>query len=407
MTMICKKPHVQKHLIQWFVMTLVALLMTITKVNAADLIHFWDNPQHGANIFNRLPANANVYPDLKAYNATWIRLTYDKWPTKNRDFLLGNADDYRGLVADDLALLKQEIASAGQAGLKVVVAPLSLPLYRWSQNNGNQFDSRLFDSKKNWQVAIQFWTELASTLKDSPYIAAYNIINEPTPEKTAGLTEHASQQKMSAWYKTVKGGSRDLPLFYQTIIKAIRSVDADTPIMLDAGWYAAADSFGYWSAPMADDKVLYSFHMYEPYQATSGPNLRRERPYVYPGQVPFTEDSVEVWNKLRVEQYLNLPIEWAKKHQVPLKRLVAGEFGCVRKMNSCATYLDDVISTLDKNNLHWAFYSFREDTWDAMNYELGEKGSVGWDYWKAEQNGTPDPTHYSSSPLFSVIQQRL
>ncbi|NVD07721.1 glycoside hydrolase family 5 protein [Vibrio sp. JPW-9-11-11] len=391
-------------------MTLTALSLSMlvsANVTAADLIEFWHTPQHGANIFNRLPANADVYPDLHDYNASWIRLAYDKWPSKQRDFLIGDADNYQGLVKEDLALLKQEIEKAGQAGLKVVIAPLSLPLYRWSQNNGNQFDSRLFDSKQNWQVAIQFWVDLALALKDSPYVAAYNILNEPAPEKRHGLAEHASSEQMKAWYQQHQGGSRDLPLFYQTITDAIRDVDPVTPIMLDSGWYAAADGFNYWLKPINDDKVLYSFHMYEPYQATSSPNLRRDQPYVYPGEVPFADAKPQRWDKSRVARYLQQPVDWANMHGIPTQHLVAGEFGCVRKMNSCATYLDDVITALDSNQLHWAFYSFREDAWDAMNYELGEKGTVGWDYWKAEQNGTPDPTHYQSSPLFSVISDKL
>src|SRR3546814_15153661 len=83
------------------------------------------------------------------------------------------------------------------------------------------------------------------------------------------------------------GSARDLPVLYRTLIAAIRSVDADTPLMLDAGWYAAADAFAYWPAPLDDAALLYGFHMYEPYAETSAPNLTRAQPYDYPGTVPF------------------------------------------------------------------------------------------------------------------------
>lgn len=374
---------------------------------AADLIHFWNMPQHGGNVFNRMPANKNLYQDLKNYNATWVRLAYDKWPSKQKDFLIGDADNYQGLVKSDLDLLISEINKAGKVGLKVVLTPLSLPMYRWAQNNNGKFDSRLFDSKENWNKAIQFWQDLAAALKDNPHIAAYNIINEPAPEKLAGLKEHASSQEMINWYKTQKSGSRDLLLFYDKVIESIRKIDLKTPIMVDAGWYAAADGFEYWDRPLNDHKVLYSFHMYEPYDATSSHNLRREKPYHYPGKVPFAGDSQFIWNANSIHKYLNIPVNWAKKNHIPTNRLVAGEFGCVRKMNSCAQYLTDVISSLDKNNLHWAFYSFREDAWDAMNYELGEKGKVNWRYWQAQEKNLPDPMVYKNSPLFSIIQKKL
>src|SRR3546814_12095085 len=92
---------------------------------------------------------------------------------------------------------------------------------------------------------------------------------------------------MRAWYAKHRGTARDLPDLYRTLIAAIRSVDADTPLMLDSGWYAAADAFAYWPAPLDDAALLYGFHMYEPYAATSAPNLTRAQPSDYPRPVPF------------------------------------------------------------------------------------------------------------------------
>ncbi|WP_410261018.1 hypothetical protein [Klebsiella pneumoniae] len=37
--------------------------------------------------------------------------------------------------------------------------------------------------------------------------------------------------------------------------------------MVDSGYYANARSLAAWLAPLADTKVLYAFHMYEPYDA--------------------------------------------------------------------------------------------------------------------------------------------
>ncbi len=70
---------------------------------------------------------------------------------------------------------------------------------------------------------------LATELKNHPAIAAYNIINEPAPEKEGGLPEHASQETMQRWYREQQGGSRYLRAFYQEIITAIRTVYPDTP----------------------------------------------------------------------------------------------------------------------------------------------------------------------------------
>ena len=120
---------------------------------------------------------------------------------------------------------------------------------------------------------------------DHPAIAAYNLINEPAPEKLGGLAEHASAERMQQWYAQARGGARDLPALYAQLVAAIREVDAKTPIMVDAGWYASADAFGYWQAPLQDDRVLYSVHMYEPYAATSARNLLRKAPSIIPARL--------------------------------------------------------------------------------------------------------------------------
>ena len=64
--------------------------------------------------------------------------------------------------------------------------------------------------------------------------------------------------------------------------------------MLDAGFYAAADAFSYWPQPVADPRILYAYHMYEPWAATSAPNMKREIPYRYPGDAPFGERTERV-----------------------------------------------------------------------------------------------------------------
>lgn len=384
---------------------IILFLGLMSNVKAADLIDFWDQPQHGGNSFNRLPPDQAYFDALRKYGASWVRLSYDKWKPARRDFLMGDADRYDGIPSEDLVILRQTLSRADKAGLKVVIAPLSLPWMRWAQNNNGKFDDRLWQDRARWQYAARFWRELATVLKDEPSIAAYNLINEPAPEKMGGVKEHASADEMQAWYDEQKGRARDLPAFYEFLISEIRKVDPSTPIMVDAGWYAAADAFGYWPSALSDKKVLYSFHMYEPYEATSAPNMKREKPYAYPGSVPFAGSNVE-WNTQKVSQYLTQPVDWAKVHGVPLNRLVAGEFGCMRRLAGCKSYLEDVLAALDKDSLHWAFYSFREDSWDGMDYELGS-GKVNWKYWEAIEANKPDPVKRQATAEFEPISKRL
>lgn len=382
-----------------------ALALATLPSEAADLIDFWDTPRHGGNSFNRLPPDQAYFEALKGYGATWVRLSYDKWKPERRDFLMGDADAYKGLVAADLARLKATLDNAHAAGLKVVIAPLSLPGMRWAQNNQGTFDDRLWQDKAYWAQAADFWRDLALALKGHPAVAAYNLINEPAPEMRGGLAEHAEPGRMRQWYAQAQGSARDLPAFYRQVVAAIREVDAVTPVMLDAGWYAAADAFGYWLAPLQDARVLYSVHMYEPYQATSAPNMARKQPIPYPGPAPFGGKR-EHWGAERVAEYLQQPLAWVDAMKIPRSRLVVGEFGCMRQLAGCKQYLEDVLTVLDQNKLHWAFYSFREDNWDGMDYELGS-AKVPWRYWQAIDKGEPDPLVRQATAEFEPIRQRL
>lgn len=250
---------------------------------AADLIGFWDQPQHGANSFNAAPPDAGYFRALAATGATWVRLSFGKWQGEGRDFLIGNADRYQALVPQDLAVLRRALDAAEAAGLRVVVTPLSLPGRRWSQQNGGRYDDRLWSDPAFQDQAVRFWTDLAAALRDHPAVAGYNILNEPAPEKTAGGVENGSAQQARDWQAAQAGTTRDLPAFYDRVITGIRSVDPVTPVMVDGGWFANPRALAAWSRRLADDRVLYAFHMYEPYDATSAPNMKRDQPLRYPG----------------------------------------------------------------------------------------------------------------------------
>ncbi len=381
-------------------------LSAAVPVFAAD-ITFWDTPQRGGNSFNEAPPGKAYFQALRDTGATWVRLTPDKWRSAGgRDFLMGDADHYQGLVEADVATLRRALDDANAVGLKVVLVPLSLPLLRWKQKNGDVVDQRLWQSFDNHAPAQRFWRDLATALKGHPALAGYNLINEPAPEYGTTLAEHASREDMLKWYAGVQGGPRDLRQLYTELVASVRAVDADMPLMLDAGWYAAADAFDYWPAPLQDTKLLYSVHMYEPYAATSAPNQKRSKPYRYPAEVPFGDRS-ERWDAARVRSYLQQPMDWAKTHGIGANRLVIGEFGCMRRWPDCGRYLRDVLDVAEQQKVHWAFYAFREDGWDGMDYELGDKPLPG-SYWQAVEKGEAvQPPRSMQAPLFDPILQRL
>jgi len=388
------------------VLAVTSLLILVGPSLAGQKITFWEAQRKGANCFNVEPKE-EWFAAAGELGIEWVRLTYGKWTGqtgKRGDFLVGDTDNFQGLVQQDLAKLREVLDWAHKHDIRVVVAPLDLPGNRWIQNNDKRRDLRLWNDKAYWKQAATYWAELAAGLKDHPAICAYNIINEPTPEMKTGLDEHSSVPRYQAWYKKYKGTAHDLPAFYETVIAAIREVDTETPIMLDAGWFALPRAFAYWPT-IDDDKVLYAFHMYEPYAFTNPRNFRREEPYGYPGRIPFGEKKL-VWNKQQIDRYLAPFFDWARARGIPINRLVCGEFGCYRRNEGAATYLTDVLDVLNEHDLHWAFYSFREDEWDGYDYELGT-GGLGAGYWQAKEAGENPPLNRRDTPLFDVIKSQF
>lgn len=382
---------------------LAGALLAANLAHGADLIAFWDaRPRHGVNIMNRQVPDAALYRTARAQGVEWVRLAYDKWQPAQRDFLIGNADRYQGLVAADLATLRRTLDAAHAAGIKVVIAPLSLPGMRWRQNNGNRFDGRLWQDKRYWQQSADFWRDLAQQLKDHPAVAAYNLVNEPAPEKGSDVAEDASLPALQAWYRREQGGARDLPAFYRQLTAAIRSVDAKTPIMLDGSWYASArGGLAYWPQPSADSRTLYAYHMYEPYAWSNPKNHKQPQPWRYPGVV-----AGQRWDKDAVAAWLAPAHDWARAHGVPASRMVAAEFGCHRRSPGCAAYLEDVLQLVEEQGAHWAVYAWREDAYDGYDYELGDK-ALPWQYWQAQEQGKPYALPRGNTPQWQPIARRL
>ena len=166
--------------------------------------------------------------------------------------------------------------------------------------------------------------------------------------------------------------------------------------------------------PIDDANTLYSFHMYEPYAYTTR-KINNGR-YSYPGALPylledaendsFLKTSITHWNKCELNDFLKPIVEWQEKYKIPSSQILVGEFGCDRIATGAEKYLADLIEIFNTNNWHWAFYSFREDCWDSMDYELGQ-GKLSWQYWEAIENGKSLDEFRIDNYLFEVIKVHL
>lgn len=370
---------------------------------------YFDSQKKGANYFNKIP-DEDWFVNAKSNNIKLVRLAYDKWDGKGRDFLIYDADNYQGIVEEDFEILLDMLEGARDCDIKVIITPLTLPGARWSQKNNNVSDGRLYEDIKYQEDAIRFWVDLATRLKDNTSVVAYNILNEPHPEKFYGKSTFWLGN-YTEWYESIKGTPADLNLFYKKVIEAIRSVDKDKFIVLDSGLHATPWAFEILEK-QNDEKVLYSFHMYEPYEYTTQ-KINRNR-FTYPGNIFINDANSNAYmdRTCLEETFLAPVVEWSKKNKVPHNRIMVGEFGVSRLSLGSDVYINDIVNLFNKYKWHFLFYAFQEDEWDNMDYQFGDE-KLPYQYWLFQDANTLEenrPKLYEKvrrTPVWDILKKEL
>jgi len=344
-----------------------------TAVAPGSAAGFWDVPRRGANFFAR-PMDDEWLAAASAAGTEWVRLAPAFWPAAERDFLLGDADDYRGLQPQDLAVLREQLDRAQAHDMKIVWAMLSLPGARWRQHNGDEDDPRLWRDPGFSEQAVRFWADLVAAIGSHPALAGINVLNEPRPLEPGQLGP-----------------------FYADVVAAVRAIDVGLPILLDPGPDAEPAALAALDA-LADPAVLYDVHCYEPWEFVTW--SRNQGRFSYPG----TDEEGRTIDRAFLESVLGRVARWQDDHDVPSSRIVLGEFGIDRRIAGAAEWLTDVIDVAEGNGWHWAFYAFRD--WQAMDYELGAQPPPA-EYWDAEERGEVYPLPRVANPMFDAIRDGL
>ena len=113
--------------------------------------------------------------------------------------------------------------------------------------------------------------------------------------------------------------------------------------------------------------------MYEPYEYTN--DKINNGKFSYPGII-----KEKNWNKAELKKYMQAVVYFQKRNNIPSNKILVGEFGGNRFVAGVDKYFDDLMQIFNEEKWHFAFYAFREDTWDGMDYELGNK-KLGAKYW--------------------------
>ena len=262
--------------------------------------------------------------------------------------------------------LKHTIQKAALVGLKIILTMADLPgcPFRSSKSSISAF----WSSSPCRIRAAKFWGMLVKCLIDvKNLIMGYDLINEPyTPED-----QNADYfNDMPIAYK------EELGHFYKLALEEIRKHDKDTMVIVKSTWFANPRTIDMLT-PLPDSNVVYSIHVYVPPQLTFPRkfNCFQDLSISYPGPVPKWKKYIHEQVVIDFQYLYNLLSEtvckWQLTHCIPSNRILVAEFGICREVPGSQQYLTDLVRIFTEFEWSWLLFSFRDEEWDAMDYELG------------------------------------
>jgi endoglucanase len=222
--------------------------------------------------------------------------------------------------------------------------------------DNHSFDPAIDTQPDIQNVLVKVWTQLARHYKDSTPYLLYEILNEP----------HGISSEL--WGD-----------IQQEVINAIRALDTSHYVIVGGSNYNSYNTLA--SLPVyEDDKVIYTFHFYDPFLFTHQGAGWVAPPLVPLANIPFPYDRNSMpalpsqfngtWIEtaynnyeadgtvLKMKQLLDVAIDFRSSRNVPV---FCGEFG-VYIPNSDQTqrvaWYQEIRKYLDENNIPWTMWDY-------------------------------------------------
>lgn len=212
----------------------------------------------------------------------------------------------------------------------------------------------LWGSDARASAFVAAWQQLAQRFSGAAAVAGYDLLNEPNPPWSDG---------------TVQSARREWRQLAQRTIAAIRSVDAQVPIVFEG--VGGGQSVGLQDMlPFDAAHVVYSIHFYTPHAIT-----HQQVSPEWPDAIPYpvsdnallkgTSAYPGPWNAQR----LQLEVQHARQFQINYRLpIFVGEFSCVRWApgDSAVHYIRDCLAMFKAYGWHYCYHEFRGwPGWDA------------------------------------------
>lgn len=250
---------------------------------------------------------------------------------------------------DAFNLLHNAIGWALDNDLKVIV-----DLHTVRAHHFDRPDNPLWTDRAEQLKFVDLWRQLSDELEDYPVTSvAYELMNEPAAR------DHGDWNKLVA-----------------ETVQALRETEPQRKIVIGSNHWQSVHAFDELVIPENDTNIILSFHFYEPFLLTHHQASWTfigdyTGPVQYPGitvpqenfpglpldlQVRIGYHNAE-FNKRILEEMIMMPLEFAKKHNLPV---YCGEWGCLPSVPSGTRleWYSDVRSILEKHEIAWANWDY-------------------------------------------------
>jgi len=257
-----------------------------------------------------------------------------------------NVFSKEGLKADEavLALLDQAVSEIRKEGLQVILDLHKCPGHDFHE--GTKYAQAFFSDASVREDAKRVWAQLAERYGQDEKVLL-EILNEPVaPDNT---TWNRVKDEMAAH---------------------IRKYASKATIVVGSNLWNNANTFAELT-PVEDDRVLYSFHYYQPLLFTHQlapwvdlPELQVQRPYPGNYEVPRDVPSklpleVGVWNMDRMRKSLEQVCDFRAKYDLPVACNEFGVYAGGAQREHHLAWMKDFLEILDEHDIGYSYWNYK------------------------------------------------
>jgi hypothetical protein len=297
------------------------------------------------------PATQGDFDALAEAGANWVQLSHPG--------IFGELPPY-ALDEEAAANLDALVSMAARAGLYVTIAfrtgPGRSEFSILREGAGDWFDESLLVESVWTDAGAQaawaaMWRAAAKRYSGAANVIGYDLMCEPNACAVVG------EWDPKAFYKAHSGDTYDWNSWHPAIARAIREVDADTPILIEPDGYGDPGWVRHLAPPKVP-RVVVAVHPYGPHEYThQSRDDASKGKRAYPGAFDADYDGVPD----------RVSMSWLDAMLEPLRAMTwpplelpvcANEFGAMHWQPGAADYLRDLIGLFEYRGMNWAIWEW-------------------------------------------------